>query len=283
MCRLDYSNLCSFGVDITCFRAEWLQIKVHIINHVENRAYRAALDKRFISLAELLFGMESEFPDVRCHNNHIDIALLPEIKRVLDVRYEREISELEWDNLRKVIPVAFIRWRRTVDSKLAKSYPALAPVFKQFGTLDHPATVFACRQPACNEISRSVAYAELSSHACCNERTREYETLVSFEGSVYKYAAMHYFQHEPWSARTLTIHGGSDKVKDIMRACGADPNRTSWDKMDNKNIRLHCATCGESEVRGVTMGWRTAVSIKLISSSDRRLTPLAIPTFHNVG
>ena len=140
------------------------------------------------------------------------------------------------DNLRRVIPAAFSRWRRTVHSQLTKSFPGLAPVFKKFRTLDHPATVFGCQEPLCKKTLRSVAYADLILHPCCHRPHSLAKFPASFGGSVYNHAAQSHFVYWPWSADTLTTHEASDKVKAIMAACGADPNSTSWKKMDEKPI-----------------------------------------------
>ena len=197
---------------------------------------------------------------MRCHETYIDIALLPEIKKVLDVRYKREISKPEWKKLRRVIPAAFSRWGRTVDSQVTKPFPELDPVFKKFRTLDHPATVFGCQEPLCKKTSRSVAYADLISHPRCHRPHSVAKFPASFGGSVYNHAAQSHFGCWPWSADTLTTHEASDKVKAVMAACGADPNSTSWKKMDEKDVRLGCKRCYE---RGISMSWRTAVSIML--------------------
>lgn len=215
--------------------------------------------KRFRSLGELLLSMvETEFPVVRCHETYIDIVLLPEVKKVLHVHYKREISNPEWKKLRRVIPAAFSRWRRTVDSQLTKSFAELAPVFKKSRTLDHPATVFGCKEPLCRKTSCGVAYADLISHPCCHTPHSLAKVSASFGGSVYNHAAQSHFGCWPWSANTLTTHEASDKVGVVMAACGADPNTTSWKQMDEQDVRLSCKRCYE---RGISMGWRTAVSI----------------------
>ncbi|ETW81190.1 hypothetical protein HETIRDRAFT_427952 [Heterobasidion irregulare TC 32-1] len=97
-------------------RVEWSHPKAAIIEYLEDYAQRTALYKRFRSLGGLLLSMETKFPVVRCHETYIDIALLPEVKKVLHIHYKREISKPEWKKLRRVIPAAFSRWRRTVDS-----------------------------------------------------------------------------------------------------------------------------------------------------------------------
>ena len=243
---------------LTLVRAQWDDIKPDLIKFVEDCA---AFMDRFTRLESILRDMDTELPGVADHN-YVDIALLPEVEQVLSVRYNQEISEAQWANLRQVIPAAFLRWRHIVDVELADEFPALARVFEVFETLDHPTTLFRCLKCSTPETSRAVAYADLISHGCCNEPFDFDSTSRRYPRSASGYynAAVFHFRYHPWSYDRLVFHTwGSSLVKRSMTLWGVDPYKASG--AESMDFLFDCLTCDTTEPI-LSMDWRTMVSIE---------------------
>ena len=122
---------------LTLVRAEWDDIKPDIIKFVEDCP---AFMDRFTRLESILRDMDTELPGVVDHN-YVDIVLLPEVEKVLSVRYDQGIPDAQWANLCQIIPDAFPEWRRIADVELSDTSPVLARVFRNLDTLAYPATV----------------------------------------------------------------------------------------------------------------------------------------------
>ncbi|ETW81169.1 hypothetical protein HETIRDRAFT_419079 [Heterobasidion irregulare TC 32-1] len=227
----------------------------------------AAFMDRFTRLESILRDMDTELPGVADHN-YVDIALLPEIKKVLSIRYDQEISEAEWTNLRQVILAAFLRWRKDMDLSLAVFVPELTCVYRSLDTLDYPATLFWCCKCSDLGLTRAVTYVDMISHRCCNEPFDFDSTSCRFSYSYsdYHQAAVFYFWYNPWSYHCLKFHSGSYLVVDSVVTRGEHGCRASRGHIDSLRTQFKCIACTKN-APWPTADWPDVVQHVLTHSS----------------
>ena len=210
------------------------------------------LQSRFSELVLRLNLMARELPDI-VYDNYVDIVLFPEVQKVLNVPISEDIAQSSMDRLCKMVPKLLSKWRLSKETSLVQSLPAFAPIYKKYKTLDHPAAIFAC-----TECKGSFPFSAMFAHSCLNAVFRLVAIGPNFGCSVYEYAAKRALGREPWSSEHLEVSPISERVKNIMRVGGISPEKATWEDMDKKDVWIQCVAC-EPKVRGVTMGWRTAV------------------------
>ncbi|ETW79433.1 hypothetical protein HETIRDRAFT_103874 [Heterobasidion irregulare TC 32-1] len=216
---------------------EWLRIQDVIVQFMEDVRTVLALQSRFSELVLRLNLMARELPDI-VYNNYVDILLFPEAQKVLNVPISEDIAQSSMDRLCKTVPKLLSEWRLSKEARLVKSLAAFAPVYKMYKTLDHPAAIFAC-----TECKGYFPFSAMFTHSCLNAIFRPVAIGPNLGCSVYEYAAKWALGREPWSSEHLRVSPISERVKDIMRAGGINPEKATWGDMYKKDARIQCIAC----------------------------------------
>jgi hypothetical protein len=123
--------------------------------------------------------------------------------------------------------------------------------------------LFQC--PSCVE---PISYPRVLAHDCLrsastqtNKCDNDPEDLTVLSNGFYS---------RPWlcDARELSFDlEASEVAKTIVQVCGANPDETSAETMDNLDYRLECLKCSEPKKGRLVMKWRMAVSFQCYTKS----------------
>ncbi|KAI0670442.1 hypothetical protein C8Q78DRAFT_1036207 [Trametes maxima] len=123
---------------------------------------------------------------------------------------------------------------------------------------------FDCAEMKCDE--KFMHYPEVLEHRCiifADNRRDAYRDDSSYEAIVQEFMALKRWEDRAWTVSGVRMNKGVlEKARQIIRACGQDPDRATPEDLEQRGARLTCRTC---EVRGLKKGggleafdWRRA-------------------------
>lgn len=160
--------------------------------------------------------------------------------------------------------VTMINLQRYLNSNIAWTFREFEPInnhYEKTGNLDHPLALFRCIH--CGAGKKTPLTSTTAMHKCLSRRftPSSLSILDRVPGdSLYKYAAKVVFQYEPWSTERLFLHEDVKTIQYFMELTGVNTTTGTLDDLDKVDPFVQCFSC-KSKVRGMTMGWRTAVCI----------------------
>ena len=197
-----------------------------------------------------------------------DIALFPEVRAVLVDPSENVTQESIIDKLTKIVPVVAAKWmeaRKTQYRTLARAALSGSEAANAPEPLDLALVAFKCSR--CSSYttidgSGRLHFPQVLHDNCLRESsgrpiTDAYERVVAAPGTGY---------HSLPRAERLFIYSetvGVDKRfvlrREVITACGMNPDTATIAEMDACEARLRCCLCA-TLARQEIHTWRTAVS-----------------------
>ncbi|TFY83705.1 hypothetical protein EWM64_g313 [Hericium alpestre] len=195
-----------------------------------------------------------------------DILLVPEVERLVSLgrllgvplitsKPSESTPDPGLEDLLPMIWETFIHRRcEQLLSSIERGTATIFDIFKERGTLDHPAAVFFCT--TCSDV---LDYPRVIMHACSYSPVSSAPLLKSkpVPKPMYAHAVRSRFGCAAWSSSSrYRVHPALDRIIALMKACGVDPVTGSVVDLNKADVRVRCSACAPADQRA--MDWHTA-------------------------
>ena len=270
--------------------AVWQDIQDDLVQCMENirnsrieNERKQVLRTRWRYLEDTLTEL-SKSPEARDYNISVgDIALMPEIREILDSANEVVLDEALLEEVSAGFSDMIERWKRNVDNQLrelvVKSQPATASsepeskapkrktrarakAERKPDVLELATTRFHCN--SCNQQSRALYYPGVLAHECL--RDRQFAADDIFAKLLYE-ARGRFMEPILCNLDKLTVAQPSAAAEAVIRLCGKDPQVVTAQEMNELDVML--LQKGEKGGKGdnTIRTWRSAVRLLFVSRS----------------
>ena len=210
------------------------------------------LKARLKTLWTVRRNIAREFSDIKFFPRQRDFALLPDVRAIIDVPNDHEITEESFNPLRDTLRDSIAQW-------IAEKKTFVETLIRQSVNLDpksdiSPWDLAMSLGLRCLKCYHSLSFPGFLVHKCQYIRRDDSKRKDMYEGivdqlNVAEAAIPPNFQH-------VTVD--TEFMGDIIRLCGQDPEKVTMAEMDKLPTRFTCVDCNKGNTVQV-MTWRTAV------------------------
>ncbi|EMD38467.1 hypothetical protein CERSUDRAFT_82729 [Gelatoporia subvermispora B] len=224
--------------------------------HCQHMCIRIIFVKQLLDIFSLICPPRTYLPSTA------DFCVMPEFKRSLLVPPDDAPPRGELLEAFAQIVELCSRWRGQVSARLVPLLPALpAPTdAPPLARLQLATTFFRCTQ--CPPGWNAIGFPRVLAHECLTVHTA-IDTGAAAPDAHLRNALALAVGEQPWNhaGERVAWHEEAHRAaRHIVRACGADADRATWEALDELDARLACVACVQSECVRV-MTWRTAVGL----------------------
>lgn len=253
---------------LTPSHSEWSDLRKELIPIIDDMCIKLeehrrkdVLVLRLVQLKSLIEEVATSDADLAnippCH--YANLAMDSDVEdKIRQFPGNDELSPEVLDTVREKLTAE--KLRQDFEWRLSRQFPSLVKQHRDQSLKDHPLALFMCYHGSCNAGKTGPLTSITAMHSClCDPFTpRKLCLLEKVPGGAYDYAVREVFQFAPWEFVHLKLHWNSGIMKHLMELGGIDPALGTAQDMDKADFFVQCHSC-KNKVRGMTMGWRTAV------------------------
>lgn len=240
----------------------WLKIRDKLVAVMQTTQSRRLLNERreLLKARLRLFGIvvnrfyasPRRTEETELQPGVTDIAVMPEVRRLLDVPSDIAVTLETLEPLRDELPTLIQRWQTEIREGLTQMLSQKLGNTHSSRLLDLAISYFECR--VCKWAFR---YPEVLAHRCPRSHGNSYgydDTIATaFEWAIHSNG-----HPEPWSSTVFTVDHALEFSSIIVRVCGKDPDHATRQEMDAWGLRL-CYVRKSAPERRLIVPWRDAI------------------------
>lgn len=248
--------------------SEWSDLRKELIPILDDMCIKLAehrrkdvLVLRLVQLKSLIEEMAASDADLAnipsCH--YANFAMDSDVEdKIRQFPGNDELSPEVLDTVREKLTAE--KLRQDFEWRLSRNFPSIVKQYRDHSLKDHPLALFMCYHDSCTAWKTGPLTSITAMHPClCNRFTpRKLCLLEQVPDGAYDYAVREVFQFAPWTFGHLKLHRDSVTMQYLMELGGVDSVEGPVQDMDKADFFVQCHSC-KNKVRGMTMGWRTAV------------------------
>lgn len=261
----------------------WLKIRDKLVAVMQTTQSRRLLNERreLLKARLRLFGIvvnrfyasPRRTEETELQPGVTDIAVMPEVRRLLDVPSDIAVTLETLEPLRDELPTLIQRWQTEIREGLTQMLSQKLGNTHSSRLLDLAISYFECR--VCKWAFR---YPEVLAHRCPRSHGNSYgydDTIATaFEWAIHSNG-----HPEPWSSTVFTVDHALEFSSIIVRVCGKDPDHATRQEMDAWGLRL-CYVRKSAPERRLIVPWRDAVGLIRSISLRKLKTPQILHEWH---
>lgn len=210
------------------------------------------LQPRFITLASVCLSfrreMGSELGEI--FPPPMSFARFPEVKEIIDVPAEVEVTLSSFDVLRPIIRNLVTRWRVEGRANLAAAVRDVLDLPDDVDPLDLAVGCFY----RCTRCHYAQSIEGILTHHCDLDRAKRWPLPVYSNTASYTLKRPEYTE----------VYSIGRTIRKLLEVCGKDWKICTAEEMDTSEVRFYCTTLPDITSPGATirecMNWRAAVS-----------------------
>ncbi|KAF7311509.1 F-box domain-containing protein [Mycena kentingensis (nom. inval.)] len=226
-------------------------------------------DKRKDFLTERLDEFKYRLPGLVSHTSRnslpivprdIDIALIPEVKAVVDADWDENLVPVG-QNLLPMMELLLQGWARDALERVAQHARESLDVPGATDPLQLAIAMVSC--PTAHCPADRTYYGELCKHVCISGNLWSNPSSSCALTDEYSIVAREVFNYQrPFAASCFRFQQGraAESMKNVVRAFGKDPGTATVDEMARERRRVRCLRCGENARGSAGMTWRLALT-----------------------
>ncbi|KAF7970226.1 hypothetical protein HWV62_24762 [Athelia sp. TMB] len=253
----------------------WSNIKpnmieiMHTIRHNRSRTIRVnAINHRLGIMQRLLEDYKKAQPRDAILPEVADIFNLPVCRAlILNSADDQNRSAKDFEHIKTQLPQLCQQWRANADAELLRllthskgtKLDELKQLCYDSKQLELATTQFHCQD--CGIVSKAIGYPRILAHRCLTYARALQPDPDDDDGIMWKWNFPD--NRKPWSMGLGEKVFYAEKVAAVVRCllviCKLDPDSTTAQEMDRRDLRFECEICRSNYDGALMMTWRRAV------------------------